>query len=155
MTGESEKLHLRPEEFEHRPEGYEKRAFPFTVEKPWGKEFWLDLIKLPDGRGYCTKHIHINAGVKTSYQYHDKKFETNYIVSGTAEVWLEDHFGKVQKYSMGPGDSFTVMAPKKHRVIALTDLVMHETSSPEVDDVIRINDDSGRGDGKIKSEHGN
>tara|TARA_R100001377_G_scaffold475_1_gene488 strand:- start:1102 stop:3006 length:1905 start_codon:yes stop_codon:yes gene_type:complete len=119
-----------------------------TVYKPWGKELWLEL-----NDKYCYKRIHINAGTKTSYQYHENKLETNYIIQGTAEVWLENDEGVVEKMLMKEGDFFTVTPPKKHRVIAITDIILQEVSTPEVDDVIRISDDSQRGSGKINHEH--
>ena len=119
-----------------------------TVYKPWGKEVWLEL-----NDKYCYKRIYINAGTKTSYQYHEKKLETNFIIEGTAEIWLEDADGVVQKTIMGAGEFFNVEPPKKHRVIAITDLILQEVSTPEVDDVIRISDDASRGNGKIEHEH--
>lgn len=119
-----------------------------TVIKPWGKEVWLEL-----NEKYCYKRIYINAGYKTSYQYHEKKRETNYIIDGTAEVWLENDDGVVEKKIMKAGDYFNVTPPKKHRVIALTDIILQEVSTPEVDDVIRIEDDANRKDGKIDGEH--
>lgn len=119
-----------------------------TIFKPWGKEEWLEL-----NDRYCYKRIYINAGYKTSYQYHNFKRETNYIISGQAEIWLENDNGVVEKTVMGPGDYFNVTPPKKHRVIALTDIILQEVSTPEVDDVIRIEDDTNRSDGKIDSEH--
>ena len=119
-----------------------------TIYKPWGKELWLEL-----NDKYCYKRIHINAGTKTSYQYHIKKLETNYIIKGKAEVWLENDEGVVEKKIMKAGEFFTVHPPKKHRVIAITDIILQEVSTPEVDDVIRISDDSNRGDGKIEHEH--
>jgi len=119
-----------------------------TVIKPWGKEEWLEL-----NDSYCYKRIYINAGYKTSYQYHNFKRETNYIISGEAEVWLENDEGVVEKKIMKAGDYFNVTPPKKHRVIALTDIILQEVSTPEVDDVIRINDEFARADGKIEGEH--
>ena len=119
-----------------------------TIYKPWGKEVWLEL-----NDKYCYKRIYINAGHKTSYQYHHYKLETNYIIEGEAEVWLEDDKGIVKKEKMGEGDFFTIHPPKKHRVIALTDVILQEVSTPHVDDVIRIEDDSERSDGKIEHEH--
>ena len=121
-----------------------------TVSKPWGKEEWLE-----SNDKYCYKRIYINAGTRTSYQYHEKKLETNFIIEGEAEVWLENDHGVVEKSIMKTGDFFTVRPPKKHRVIAITDVILQEVSTPEVDDVIRIEDDSDRGDGKIVSEHSN
>jgi len=119
-----------------------------VVHKPWGKEEWLEL-----NDAYCYKRIYINAGYKTSYQYHKFKKETNYIISGTAEVWLENDNGIVEKSIMKAGDFFNVAPPKKHRVIAITDIILQEVSTPEVDDVYRIGDEFNRADGKIDSEH--
>lgn len=121
-----------------------------TVIKPWGKEEWLEL-----NEKYCYKRIYINAGYKTSYQYHNFKRETNYIISGEAEIWLENDEGVVEKKLMRAGDFFNVTPPKKHRVIAITDIILQEVSTPEVDDVIRIEDDTMRPDGKIDAEHSN
>jgi choline kinase/mannose-6-phosphate isomerase-like protein (cupin superfamily) len=119
-----------------------------VVHKPWGKEEWLEL-----NDSYCYKRIYINAGYKTSFQYHNYKKETNYIISGKAEVWLENDKGIIEKKFMKAGDFFNVKPPKKHRVIAITDIILQEVSTPEVDDVIRINDEFKRSDGKIEAEH--
>ena len=121
---------------------------PKIVEKPWGREEWLEL-----NDRYCYKRLYINAGSRTSFQYHNKKRETNYIISGQAEVLLENDSGVIEKPIMGPGEYFNVVPPQKHRVVALTDLILQEVSTPEVDDVIRIEDDSSRPDGRIESEH--
>jgi len=119
-----------------------------TIIKPWGKEVWLAL-----NEHYCYKRIYINASARTSFQYHQKKIETNYIIDGEAEIWLENDQGVVEKKIMRGGDFFHINPPKKHRVIAITDIILQEVSTPEVDDVIRIEDDTNRPDGKIKSEH--
>ena len=119
-----------------------------TIIKPWGKEEWLEL-----NDAYCYKRIYINAGYKTSYQYHNLKRETNFIISGEAEIWLENDEGVVEKKIMKAGEYFNVTPPKKHRVIALTDIILQEVSTPEVDDVIRIDDEFARANGKIEGEH--
>jgi len=119
-----------------------------TVYKPWGKEEWLEL-----NEKYCYKRIYINAGHKTSYQYHDFKRETNYLISGKAEIWLENDEGVVEKKIMNAGEYFNVTPPKKHRVIAITDIILQEVSTPEVDDVIRLEDDSNRESGRLEYEH--
>ena len=118
------------------------------INKPWGKEEWLEL-----NEKYCYKRIYINKGYKTSYQYHNFKRETNYLIQGTAEVWLENDEGVVEKKIMKAGEFFNVTPPKKPRVIAFTDIILQEVSTPEVDDVIRIEDDTNRKDGKIEGEH--
>ena len=90
-----------------------------VVHKPWGKEEWLEL-----NDSYCYKRIYINAGYKTSFQYHNYKKETNYIIAGKAEVWLENDDGIVEKKLMEAGDFFNVKPPTKHRVIAITDIIL-------------------------------
>ena len=119
-----------------------------VVHKPWGKEEWLEL-----NDAYCYKRIYINAGYKTSFQYHQFKKETNYIIEGTAEVWLENDEGVVEKKIMRGGEFFNVTPPKKHRVIAITDIILQEVSTPHVDDVFRIDDEFNRADGKVEAEH--
>ena len=119
-----------------------------VVHKPWGKEEWLEL-----NDAYCYKRIYINAGYKTSYQYHEFKRETNYIIEGTAEIWLENEKGTVEKKIMKAGEYFNVVPPRKHRVIAITDIILQEVSTPHVDDVFRIDDEFHRADGKVEAEH--
>jgi len=119
-----------------------------VVHKPWGKEEWLEL-----NDAYCYKRIYINAGYKTSYQYHEFKRETNYIIEGTAEIWLENEKGIVEKRIMKAGEYFNVVPPRKHRVIAITDIILQEVSTPHVDDVFRIDDEFHRADGKVEAEH--
>jgi len=118
------------------------------VTKPWGREIWLAL-----NDKYCYKRIEIKAGFKTSYQLHNYKLETNYIIKGNAEVWLENDAGVVEKFYMNEGDFFTVLPKRKHRVIAISDIILQEVSTPEVDDVIRLNDEFNRSDGKVLEEH--
>lgn len=120
------------------------------VYKPWGKEEWLEL-----NDKYCYKRIYINAGHRTSYQYHKRKTETNYIISGEAAVWLENDDNVVEKRIMKEGEFFTVYPLRKHRVAALTDIILQEVSTPEVYDVIRIEDDSSRKNGRLAHEYKN
>lgn len=119
-----------------------------VIKKPWGREEWLEL-----NDKYCYKRIYIDAGTRTSFQYHKYKLETNFIAKGRAEVWLENSDGDINKFELSEGEYFTVHPYKKHRVIAMSDLILMEVSTPEVDDVIRIEDDTNRPDGKIENEH--
>lgn len=121
---------------------------PKIVKKPWGREEWIELNDY-----YCYKRIYINAGTRTSFQYHKQKMETNYIISGKAEVWLENNAGIIDKFKMKEGDFFNVLPLKKHRIMAITNIILQEVSTPEVDDVIRMADDANRPDGRIESEH--
>jgi len=138
------------------------------VKKPWGEEMWIaDGVDMP----YALKRIFFKAGNKTSIQVHKLKHETNYVLSGTGLLMLSDLFLDVDKYheltksdinryiasmkiiKLNPGDIFHVTPGHVHRVIAIEDLVFMEASSPELDDVIRLEDDTNRGNGRIESEH--
>ena len=88
-----------------------------------------------------------------SLQYHLKKLETNHLIRGKAEAWLENEKGEIEKSIVEGGDSWSIPCGRKHRIVALTDMVMLEASTPEVDDVVRIEDDTKRPDGRIESEH--
>lgn len=105
-----------------------------VVPKPWGREVWLEL-----NDKYCYKRLYVNAGHRTSLQYHHKKKETNYIISGEAIVQLGD-----EVRTMKADDFFTVEPGVLHRITAVTDIVLQETSTPEVDDVVRVEDDTNR-----------
>jgi len=118
------------------------------VNKPWGKEEWIEL-----NDKYCFKKIYLNQGKRTSFQYHEKKLETFYVLSGKIEVLLENWGEKSERKIMATGDSYTVKPLQKHRVIAIEDAIYLEASTPEVDDVIRIQDDKNRGNGRIDSEY--
>ena len=107
-----------------------------VVEKPWGKEIWCDL-----NDRFCFKVIHINKGHKTSLQYHDFKTEMMLVVSGVARVTFDDPGGARNITSLEAGESICLPPGTVHRVEALSDLVIHEASSPEVWDVVRLDDD--------------
>ena len=144
---------------------------PKTVSKPWGNELWIaDGIRTP----YALKRIFFKAGFRSSLQVHMFKFETNYVLSGTGILQLrsenfnyEEYLASSQKnmildnalqtlreIQIKPGDVIDVKPGQIHRVIAISDLVFIEASTPELDDVIRLADDASRGHGKIDSEHG-
>ena len=128
-----------------------------VVTKPWGKEIWINYRKEEkvgdEEKRYVMKKLYIKKGTKTSFQYHKKKVETNYLLEGTIEAWFESKKGIIDKKILKAGSIWSVPAGIKHRIVTLDDIVLIEASSPEVDDVIRISDDTLRGDGRIESEH--
>lgn len=139
-------------------------TIPKIVNKPWGREIWLQL-----NDRYVFKIIEMDAGHRSSLQYHVAKHETNSIASGELDLEIQDPAGEVVKnlkfpddkfrevrfktVRMKAGDVFTVPPPAVHRVNAISNIVMYEVSTPEVDDVLRLQDDAGRGSGRIESEH--
>jgi mannose-6-phosphate isomerase-like protein (cupin superfamily) len=128
-----------------------------VVSKPWGREVWINYTKGEvvgvNAKRYVLKKLYINSGTKTSYQYHLNKVETNFLMDGRVEAWFEVNGGQIDVKELGPGSIWTIPAGTKHRIITLTDVILIEASSPEVDDVIRIEDDTFRGNGRIQDEH--
>lgn len=127
------------------------------VAKPWGKEVWVNYRSDENigdlEKRYAFKKLYIKAGTKTSFQYHEKKEETNFLISGSVEAWFEVSPGKIDKEILNAGSIWSIPKNIKHRIITLEDVVLIEASSPEIDDVIRIEDDTLRGNGRIQSEH--
>src|SRR3989344_6514008 len=137
------------------------------VTKPWGNatidgtegvgELWLNYKRGEnvgeEEKRYVFKKLYIKKGTKTSFQYHVNKLETNHLLEGSAEAWQENEKGEIEKSFFKVGDTWTIPCGRKHRLIALEDMVMLEASTPEVDDGVRIADDAGRGEGRIESEH--
>ena len=128
-----------------------------VVVKPWGKEVWINYRKYEEvgdeDKLYVMKKLYIQKGTKTSFQYHEKKVETNFLIKGSVEAWFEATPGSIDVKILSAGAIWTIPAGIKHRIITLEDVILLEASTPEVDDVVRIEDDTLRGNGRIQSEH--
>ena len=128
-----------------------------VVNKPWGKEVWINYREGEnigdETKLYVMKKLYIIKGTKTSFQYHQKKSETNFLVKGKVEAWFESRPGYIEKKILNAGSIWSIPPNTKHRIITLEDVTLLEASTPEVDDVIRIADDTLRGNGRIQSEH--
>jgi quercetin dioxygenase-like cupin family protein len=113
------------------------------VEKPWGYE--LIWAKTED---YVGKILHINKGHQLSLQYHRTKEETIYLTSGKMTFLFEHDRGVLEEIHMVAGDAHHVPVGKKHRMIAVEDCDIFEVSTPQLDDVVRLDDSYGRVEGK-------
>jgi len=108
------------------------------VEKPWGYE-----LRFVRTERYAGKVLFIKAGSQLSLQYHDVKDEAFYVQSGSMELVLGR--GKEQKVvRLEAGDSQRIAPLTVHRFRALTDTLLFEVSTPELEDVVRLEDDFGR-----------
>jgi len=108
------------------------------VEKPWGYELhWAKTER------YVGKVIHINKGHALSLQYHNLKDETVYVFSGKLLFEIEEN-GKLISREMLPGEAAHVTPTTVHRMTALEDTDVLEASTPELHDVVRIEDRYGR-----------
>jgi mannose-6-phosphate isomerase-like protein (cupin superfamily) len=109
------------------------------VEKPWGGE----RIFAANGR-YAGKLISIRAGETLSFQYHRLKEETIHVLEGTLGMETELEGNRVL-LSLDPGETFHVSPGTRHRMFATGgDVLIVEVSSPELDDVVRLEDRYGR-----------
>ena len=119
--------------------GYEMAK---RIEKPWGYELlWSHTDH------YAGKLIHINPGSRLSLQYHELKHESVLVLSGTLLL----HLGQgddARIIELSPGESYDISVGDIHRFAAPpdTDVEIIEVSTPELDDVIRLEDDYQRAD---------
>ena len=110
------------------------------VDKPWGYELhWAVTDR------YVGKIIHVNKGHALSLQYHNLKDETIYLWSGRLLFEIEVD-GKLTNREMNPGDAVHVTPKTVHRMTAIEDCDIFEVSTPELHDVVRIEDRYGRED---------
>ena len=111
-----------------------------VIPKPWGSEHIVDLSD-----AYCVKYLRIRRGRRLSKQYHERKRETMMLVRGAAVLTL---FGEQdeQHISMRFGEARVIEPGTVHRVEGLSrePAVILEVSTPELDDVVRLQDDYGR-----------
>ncbi len=110
-----------------------------VVDKPWGHE----LIWARTDR-YVGKILHIRAGEALSLQYHRVKDETIMVLRGRMQfVWFSDG-EEPRSRELEPNEPFHIAALLRHRMIAIEDTDVLEVSTPEIDDVVRIDDRYGR-----------
>src|SRR4030042_4031492 len=111
---------------------------PRKIEKPWG--FELLFAQTPK---YAGKLIFVKKGHRLSLQCHQKKDETLYFHQGKALLEIGDE-GKMVSKTLLPGQSIRIPPPTRHRLQAIEDPTIFEVSTPELDDVVRLEDDYGR-----------
>jgi mannose-6-phosphate isomerase len=109
------------------------------VEKPWGHELlWAHTDR------YVGKILVIEAGKRLSLQRHLVKDESILVTSGRLRLTLEDESGTIQVEELGPGEHRHVPTGRIHRYEAIERTELMEVSTPELDDVVRLEDDFGR-----------
>jgi mannose-6-phosphate isomerase-like protein (cupin superfamily) len=112
---------------------------PRRVEKPWGWELvWAET------ESYVGKLLFVRAGHALSLQYHRQKDEAWLVQEGRASLQLGSLDGPLDTLEIGPGDAFRYRPGTVHRVRALEDTLIVEVSTPQLDDVVRLEDQYGR-----------
>jgi mannose-6-phosphate isomerase-like protein (cupin superfamily) len=109
------------------------------VPKPWGHEvIWAHTDR------YVGKILVIETGKRLSLQKHEVKDESILVRSGRLRLYLEDDAGVVRVEELGPGDHRHVRTGRIHRYESIERCEVIEVSTPELDDVVRLEDDFGR-----------
>jgi mannose-6-phosphate isomerase-like protein (cupin superfamily) len=113
---------------------------PRRVEKPWGWELIWALAE-----GYCGKVLFVRAGESLSLQFHREKDESWLVQSGRARLELGAAGERtLNEEVIAPGAAFRFRPGTVHRVTALEDTTILEVSTPQLDDVVRLEDAYGR-----------
>jgi len=108
------------------------------IEKPWGHEIWFAVTEK-----YIGKILFIKKGHRLSLQYHKQKDETLYCLKGKANLIIKNG-NMANIFSLGPDRSYHVEPMTIHRLEAMEDTTLVEVSTPEGEDVVRVEDDYGR-----------
>ena len=109
------------------------------VPKPWGYELlWAHTTR------YAGKLLVIEAGQRLSLQYHREKEESIIVLEGVLRLHLTGDDGVIVERDLRPHDTAHIPIGRLHRFEAVTRVVAVEVSSPELDDVVRVEDDFGR-----------
>jgi mannose-6-phosphate isomerase len=112
---------------------------PRRVEKPWGHELiWAETDR------YVGKVLHVKAGHALSLQYHERKDETIHLLRGTIRFLAGPSVEGLVEVALTEGQSFRVRPGTVHRMEAVTDVDILEASTPDLDDVVRLEDRYGR-----------
>jgi len=137
-----------------------------NIDKPWGYEKWI-AEGSPNFK-YALKEILFKSKFKSSLQFHEFKEETSYIQKGSGilhyhpkpinvKEWksgqysdneINDILFNMDTVELSAGMVYHIKSGIIHQVEAITDITIIEASTVELDDVIRINDEWGRNDGK-------
>jgi mannose-6-phosphate isomerase-like protein (cupin superfamily) len=116
-----------------------------TVNKPWGSELiWAHT------NDYVGKILNVKAGHSLSIQYHHKKNETMYVLSGEGRLnlYTMDEDGDTvlrESIDFTPGVGYNIVPLQIHNLEAITDLVVLEASTNHLDDLVRLKDRYNRG----------
>lgn len=108
------------------------------VPKPWGRE---EIFA--ENERYAGKLLHISPGQSLSLQYHERKDETLYVLEGEV-ILLVGTEGHMKEIRLKRGESYRIQPGVRHRMSAEIPCVLVEVSSPELDDVVRLEDRYGR-----------
>ena len=109
------------------------------IEKPWGKE---EIIEINEK--YMVKKLTMWKEHRCSLQFHNHKKETIYVLSGKLRIVSGPNQNNLKEKIYLAGDSITISPGTVHRMEGVEDSVYLEASTSEMNDVVRLVDDSDR-----------
>ena len=109
------------------------------INKPWGYEKLIDFNK-----DYVVKELFMSEGNSCSLQYHEKKHETFYVLSGKLKFEVGPDKNNLEEMILNVGEFYTIEPFVVHRMSAVVDSLYLESSTNHLDDVIRLEDKYGR-----------
>jgi mannose-6-phosphate isomerase len=107
--------------------------------KPWGYELIIEKNKK-----YMFKKLFMKKNHRCSLQFHKKKIETIFVVSGKLKIYYGENINKLNQKIFKSQNTITINPKTIHRMQAITDCIYLEASTPEVVDVVRLSDDYSR-----------
>ncbi len=107
-----------------------RQEYENRTDKPWGYEKILIYTEK-----YLTKELFIKEGFQTSFHFHEKKDETMYIISGAGYIEFND-----KKEYFGKNDTIRIEPNIEHSIVATENTVLHEVSTPYLNDTVRLED---------------
>jgi HAD superfamily hydrolase (TIGR01509 family) len=116
-----------------------EEGLPREVSKPWGSELWFAHTDQ-----YAGKILRVRAGCRLSVQFHEEKDETSFVLSGRVIVSQGEAPDALTTRELGPGDSWRNSPLVVHTLEAVEDAEIIEVSTPQLDDVVRLEDRYGR-----------
>jgi mannose-6-phosphate isomerase-like protein (cupin superfamily) len=116
-----------------------EEGLPREVSKPWGSELWFAHTSQ-----YAGKILRVRAGCRLSVQFHREKDETSYVLSGQVIVSQGESPDALTARQLGPGDSWRNSPFLVHTLEAVEDAEIIEVSTPQLEDVVRLEDRYGR-----------
>lgn len=108
------------------------------VSKPWGHE-----LIFAENERYAGKILHLEPGQSLSLQYHERKDETIYVLNGEVSLSV-DVDGEMKEIRLAAGSAYRFRPGVRHRMRSEAACDLIEVSSPELDDVVRLEDAYGR-----------
>ena len=106
------------------------------IEKPWGSE---EVVEINDK--YMVKKLTMKSGHRCSLQYHNFKKETIYVLSGKLRIISGPNKEELSSRVYSEGETITISPGVVHRMEGAEDSIYLEASTPEMDDVVRLDDD--------------